>query len=97
VQGPSRREAELQGALAAMLGYVRDAELGTVELVAATPHARVTALAKWTATNDPDRQSDPEAVMEATARFPLAETDRGIGFEAAAFQEFVLFIEDLPF
>jgi len=76
--------------------YVRDARLGDVAVTAATLHARLTALAKWTAAHDPERQSDPEAVMEAAAQAPLVETGHGIGFEAAAFQEMVLFIEALP-
>lgn len=60
-------------------------------------HARATALAKWTAAHDPDRQSDAQAVLEAAARFPLSDGAAGIQFEAAGFQEMILFIEELPF
>lgn len=60
-------------------------------------HARVTALASWTAAHDPDRQSDARSVLEAAARFPLSDTEMGIGFESGAFQELVLFIDELPF
>lgn len=76
--------------------YARDARFADNALAGAALHARVTALAKWTSAHDPLRQSDPVAVMEAAARHPLVETDTGIGFEGAAFQEMVLFIEELP-
>jgi hypothetical protein len=59
-------------------------------------HVRATALATWTAVHDPERQSEPRSVFEAAARFPLAETDAGIGFEPGGFQELILFIDDLP-
>jgi len=66
------------------------------EQASAALHARAAALAKWTAAHDPERQSDPQAVLEAAARFPLGDTEAGIGFEPGGFQELVLFIEDLP-
>jgi hypothetical protein len=79
----------------ALQAYAREA--GFEEESAPTAlHARVTALAKWTAAHDPERQSDVGSVMEAAARFPLAETDAGIGFEPGGFQELILFIDDLP-
>ncbi|MET0245682.1 MAG: hypothetical protein ABW182_02945, partial [Sphingomonas sp.] len=59
-------------------------------------HARVAALTKWTEAHDPLRQSDAEAVVEAAARQPLVETAAGVGFEAPALQELILFIEELP-
>lgn len=76
--------------------YARDAGFAEEGLAGAALHARVSALAKWTAAHDPLRQSDAEAVMEAAARHPLVETEAGIGFEAPAFQEMILFIEELP-
>ena len=76
--------------------YGREAGLEDHVLAAAALHARVTALAKWTASHNPDRQSDVSSVMEAAARFPLCELGDGIGFEAAGFQETILFIEELP-
>jgi hypothetical protein len=79
----------------ALQAYAREAGFQEEHAPAAL-HARVTALAKWTATRDPERQSDVRSVMEATARFPLAETDAGIGFEPGGFQELILFIDDLP-
>lgn len=66
------------------------------EAASAALHARVTALTKWTAARDPERQSDVRSVLEATARFPLSDTDAGIGFEAAGFEELILIIDDLP-
>ncbi|NML08075.1 hypothetical protein [Sphingomonas sp. G-3-2-10] len=66
------------------------------EFASAALHARVTALAKWTAVHDPDRQSDAKSVLEAAARFSLGDTEPGIGFEAGGFRELVLFIDDLP-
>lgn len=65
-------------------------------VVAAALHARVTAFAKWTAAHDRDRQSNAEAVIEATARFPLGDCDSGVAFDPAGFQEMILFIEELP-
>ncbi|WP_150125562.1 hypothetical protein [Sphingomonas sp. LM7] len=59
-------------------------------------HARIVALAKWTALHDPERQSDAEAVIEAAARFPLSESEDGVRFEPGGFQEMILFIEELP-
>jgi hypothetical protein len=66
------------------------------EAASAALHARVTALAKWTAAHDPERQSDARSVLEAAARFPLGEMETGIGFEPGGFQELILFIDDLP-
>lgn len=66
------------------------------EYASAALHARVTALAKWTAAYDPERQSDPRSVMEAAARFPLSEMETGIAFDAPGFQEMIMFIEELP-
>ncbi|WHU04396.1 hypothetical protein [Sphingomonas sp. NIBR02145] len=76
--------------------YARDAGFADDALAGAALHARVTALAKWTAAHDPLRQSDAEAIVEAAARHPLVEGEAGIGFEAPAFQEMILFIEELP-
>lgn len=76
--------------------YARDAALPDDTMVAAALHARVTALAVWTAAHDPNRQSNAEAVIEAAARFPLADSDAGTGFDPGGFQEMVLFIEELP-
>lgn len=59
-------------------------------------HARIVALAKWTALHDPERQSDAEAVVEAAARLPLSEGEGGVYFEPNGFQEMILFIEELP-
>lgn len=63
---------------------------------AAALHARIVALAKWTAAHDPHRQSDAEAVIEAASRFPLSESDDGVIFEPGGFQEMILFIGELP-
>jgi len=81
---------------AALQDYARACSPGCDVLLATALHARVTALAKWTAAFDPARQSDAEAVLEATARFPLSDPAGGIGFEASGFQELILFIEELP-
>jgi len=92
-----REEADNPLAQAAALqDYARACSSGCDVLVATALHARVTALAKWTAAFDPERQSDAEAVLEATARFPLSELPDGIGFEPGGFQELILFIEELP-
>lgn len=80
----------------ALQAHARDAGLGDVAVVSAALHARVTALAKWTAAHDPGRQSDPGAVIASTAHFPLGNLSNGIGFEPAGFQEMILFIEELP-
>jgi len=80
----------------ALQAYVVEAGLGDDPAVAAALHARVTALAKWTAAHDPARQSDPDAMIAAAAQFPMCALDAGIGFEPAGFQEMILFIEELP-
>lgn len=80
----------------ALQAYARDAHLGEGAPVSAALHARVASLAKWTAAHDPGRQSDPEAVIAATAHFPLGHLSNGIGLEPAGFQEMILFIEELP-
>ena len=80
----------------ALQAYAREAGFEE-ECASAALHARITALAKWTATHDPERQSDAEAVLEAAARYPLSDMEAGIGFEPGGFQELVLFIEELPF
>ena len=76
--------------------FVREASLRDEAIISAALHARITALAKWTAAHDPERQSDAEAVIAATARYPLSEMANGIGFEPSGFQEMILFIEELP-
>jgi hypothetical protein len=81
---------------AALQEYARARSPGSDLLLATALHARVTALAKWTAASDPGRQSDAESAVEATARFPLSELPGGIGFEPCGFQEMILFIEELP-
>jgi len=78
----------------ALQAYASDA--GFEACASASLHARVTALSKWTAAHDPDRQSDARAVLEAAARFPLSDTDAGIGFEPGGFQELILFLDELP-
>lgn len=80
----------------ALQAYAREAGFEE-DAASAALHARVTALAKWTAAHDPERQSDVRSVLEAAARFPLSDTEAGIGFEAGGFQELILFIDDLPF
>lgn len=79
----------------ALQAYSREAGLEE-EAASAALHARVTALAKWTAARDPERQSDARSVLEAAARFPLSEGECGIMFDTAGFQEMVLFAEELP-
>ncbi|AUW57438.1 hypothetical protein C1T17_04295 [Sphingobium sp. SCG-1] len=64
----------------ALQAYAREAGFED-EAASAALHARVTALAKWTGAHDPGRQSDPGSVVEAAARFSLAETEAGIGFK----------------
>lgn len=79
----------------ALQAYAREAGFED-EAASAALHARVTALAKWTAAHDPERQFDARSVLEAAARYPLSDTETGIGFEAGGFQELILFIDDLP-
>lgn len=81
---------------AVLQAYAHDAGFAEDTLAGAALHARIAALAKWTAAHDPLRQSNAEAVVEAAARHPLVETEAGIAFEAPAFQEMILFIEELP-
>ncbi|WP_157073726.1 hypothetical protein [Sphingomonas soli] len=88
--------ARPQAQALALQAYAREAGFEE-DAASAALHARVAALARWTAANDPERQSDPRSVLEATARFPLSDTEAGIGFEAGGFQELILFIDDLPF
>jgi hypothetical protein len=92
---PPQAQGNPRAQAAFLRAYVRDAALPDDAVVAAALHARVTALAKWTATHDPDRQS-AEAVIEATAGFPLGDCDSGVAFDPAGFQEMILFIEELP-
>jgi hypothetical protein len=93
---PAAHRQDPRSQAAVLQAYARDAGFADDALAGAVLHARVTALAKWTAAHDPLRQSDPEAIVEAAARHPLVESEAGIGFEAPAFQEMILFIEELP-
>lgn len=86
---PLTREPALRG-LARAAGFGDDAKIG------AALYERVTALAHWIEANDPNRQSDMEALFEAAARFPMSALAGGLGFDPAGFQELVLFIEELP-
>jgi hypothetical protein len=89
-----RRDLEAQAT--ALHAYARDAGFADDALAGAALHARVAALKKWAEAHDPLRQSDAQAVVEAAARQPLVQTAAGLDFEAPAFQELILFIEELP-
>lgn len=93
---PASHQHDPHAQAQALQAYAADTCFADDALAGAALHARVTALAKWTAAHDPARQSDPQAVLEAAARHPLIDTGTGIGFEAAVFQEMVLFLEELP-
>ncbi|MDV3455807.1 hypothetical protein RZN05_02335 [Sphingomonas sp. HF-S4] len=99
---PASHQDDPHAQALALQAYAADSGFADDALAGAALHARVTALAKWTAAHDPTRQSDPQAVLAAAAQHPLVDTGTGtgtgigIGFEAAAFQEMVLFLEDLP-
>lgn len=93
---PPRAQEDPRAQALQLQAYVREASLPDEVMVSAALHARITALAKWTAAHDPARQSDAEAVIAATARYPLSEMANGIGFEPSGFQEMILFIEELP-
>ncbi|MDK2768095.1 MAG: hypothetical protein KYX69_10310 [Sphingomonas sp.] len=93
---PAQLRASPHAQALALQAYAREAGFAE-EAASAALHARVTALAKWTVAHDPERQSDARSVLEAAARFPLGDTEAGIGFEPGGFQELILFIEDLPF
>ena len=77
-------------------GFARQAGLGDAPIVAAALHARIGALDRWILAHDPTRQSDPSALNQAAAQMPLSDTASGVAFEGDAFQELVLFIEELP-
>lgn len=93
---PAHLRASPHAQALALQAYAREAGFEE-DAASAALHARVTALAKWTAAQDPQRQSNVRSVLEAAARFPLGDTENGIGFEAGGFQELILFIDDLPF
>ncbi|WP_404333855.1 hypothetical protein AB2M62_11490 [Sphingomonas sp. MMS12-HWE2-04] len=93
---PAEHREDPRAQAQVLQAYAKDAGFADEVMAGAALHARITGLAKWTVSHDPHRQSNPEAVMEAAVRNPLIETDNGIGFEGAAFQEMILFIEDLP-
>ncbi len=93
---PSTHRNDPRSQATVLQAYAHDAGFAEDAVAGAALHARVTALAKWTTAHDPLRQSDAEAVVEAAARHPLVDTAGGIGFEGAAFQEMILFIEELP-
>lgn len=93
---PAHLRASPHAQALALQAYAREAGFEE-EAASAALHARVTAPAKWTAAHDPEHQSDARSVLEAAARFPLGDTEDGIGFEASGFQELMLFIDDLPF
>jgi len=80
----------------ALRQFACDAGFADEERAGAALHARITALSNWIERHDPHGQSDPQAVLEAAARFPLSELSAGFGFDPAGFQEMVLFIEELP-
>ncbi|MBT2189405.1 hypothetical protein [Sphingobium nicotianae] len=80
----------------ALQAYARGAGFDDAILAAEALRVRVAALAKWRAGHDPLRQSNAQSVVEAAAVSRLSELADGIGFEPAAFQEFILFIEEIP-
>ena len=93
---PARARRDPIAQSLALQDYALDAGLGRSALVSAALHARVTALAKWTALHDPDRQSDGQRLIAAAAHFPLSALANHVGFEPGGFQEMILFIEELP-
>jgi hypothetical protein len=80
----------------ALEAYVRGAGFDDVVLASETLAARVTALTRWRADHDPLQQSNAQSVLEAAAVSRLSRVEDGIGFEPAAFQELILFIEEIP-
>lgn len=92
---PAHLQARPAAQALALRAYAKEAGFEEDD-ASAVLHARVTALAKWMEAHDPERQSDARSVLEAAARFPLGETESGIGFEPGGFQELILFIDDLP-
>ena len=96
-QLPATSDRDPMAQVTALQAYVRNAQLGDDALLyAAALDARVTALAAWIAEHDPQRQWNAQAVIEAAARFPMSDLREGIRFDAPAFQEMILFIEELP-
>lgn len=93
---PVEQRSDPAAQAAALLAYARDAGLADSTTAAAALHARVAALDHWTAVHDPAGQLDQAALHEAAARMPLSDGGDGAAFEAAGFQELLLFIEDLP-
>jgi hypothetical protein len=81
---------------ATLHSYARDAGLPDPTTAAAALLARVAALDHWAAVHDPAGQLDEAALCEAAARMPLSDAGNGAAFEAAGFQELLLFIEELP-
>ncbi len=93
---PEEQRHDPRSQAMALQAYAMDVGFADEAVAGAALHARITALAKWTLAHDPERQSDPQAVIEAAARHPLVDGAGGIGFEGTAFQEMILFIEELP-
>lgn len=92
---PARSRGDPRAQALALQAFVEEEMDGNI-FASAALHARATALTKWTAAHDPQRQSNAKSVIDAAARFPLNEGAAGIEFEAAGFQEMILFIEELP-
>jgi hypothetical protein len=76
--------------------FMRDTGFADEAIASAALHAIIIAISNWIEAHDPRRDSDAKAVFEAAARFPLSDLPGGIGFDAAGFQEMVLFLEELP-
>jgi hypothetical protein len=93
---PAEQRGDPAAQAASFLAYARDASLADPTNVALALHARVAALDHWAATHDPAAQLDQAALHEAAARMPLSDGGDGAAFEAAGFQELLLFIEELP-
>lgn len=93
---PAQRQRDPRLQALALQAYASDSGLEDDFATAAALHARIAALAKWTASHDPHRQSDAQSVVCAAAQFPLSELADGVGFEPTGFQEMILFIEELP-
>lgn len=58
--------------------------------------ARLQALERWVAENDPDRVIDRAHLLDAAALATLTDSGDGVGFDAAHFGELVEFVAELP-
>jgi hypothetical protein len=94
---PVESEADVVEHAAILVDFVRDRGIEPLDVAGIALYARIVAMDRWCARQDPHGQTDVDAFFEASARAPLVQTKAGRGFEPVGFAELIETIAEMPF